>query len=170
MKSRNSVALIGRLTKDNELKYYDNQNGGGSLVKNTIAVRGGKKDETIFIDFTAWGKTADNLVKYTGKGKKIALSGELVQERWQDKNTGQERTKIALKVTDFELIESAGDNQAQPNQAPQQRQTQANAPKSYGNYDIMPAEVTEAVARHNASYYQSQQAPQGVISEDEIPF
>lgn len=167
MKSRNSVALIGRLTKDNELKYYDNQNGGGSLVKNTIAVRGDKKDETIFIDFTAWGKTADNLVKYTGKGKKIALSGELVQERWQDKSTGQERTKIALKVTDFELIESAGDNQAQPNQAPQQRQTQANAPMSYGNYDTMPAEVQQAVNRHNASY---NQAPQGVISEDEIPF
>lgn len=160
----NSVNVIGRLTKPNEPKPYSNQNGNGTVLKNTIAIRGKKKDESYFIDFTAWGKAAEYLAQYSGKGDKIAISGELVQESWQDNQSGQKRSKISINAINVEILSTSQNNQGQFNQQPQYSQ---QPPKTYGNYDTMPAEVQQAVNRHNASY---NQAPQGVISEDEIPF
>ena len=166
----NSVNVIGRLTKPNEPKQYNSQNGGGLMLKNTIAIKGKKKDESYFIDFTAWGKTAEYLAQYSNKGDKIAISGELVQESWQDNQSGQNRSKISINAVNVEILSTSQNNQAQFNQQAQfNKHSQFNQqpPKSYGNYDTMPAEVQQAVNRHNASY---NQAPQGVISEDEIPF
>ena len=154
----NSVNVIGRLTKANEPKQYNSQNGNGLMLKNTIAIKGKKKDESYFVDFTAWGKTAEYLAQYSNKGDKIAISGELVQESWQDAQSGQNRSKISINAVNVEILSTSQNNQAQVNQQP---------PKSYGNYDTMPAEVQQAVNRHNASY---NQAPQNTISEDEIPF
>ena len=154
----NSVNVIGRLVKPNEPKSYNSQNGNGTVLKNTIAIKGKKKDESYFVDFTAWGKTAEYLAQYSNKGDKIAISGELVQESWQDNQSGQKRSKISINAINVEILSTSQNNQAQFNQQP---------PKTYGNYDTMPAEVQQAVNRHNASY---NQAPQGVISEDEIPF
>lgn len=166
----NSVNVIGRLTKPNEPKQYNSQNGNGTVLKNTIAIRGKKKDESYFIDFTAWGKTAEYLAQYSNKGDKIAISGELVQESWQDNQSGQKRSKISINVVNVEILRTSQNNQAQYSQQGQfnqQAQFNQQPPKTYGNYDTMPAEVQQAVDRHNASY---NQAPQGVISEDEIPF
>lgn len=166
----NSVNVIGRLTKPNEPKQYNSQNGNGLMLKNTIAIKGKKKDESYFIDFTAWGKTAEYLAQYSNKGDKIAISGELVQESWQDNQSGQKRSKISINAVNVEILSTSQNNQAQYSQQGQfnqQPQYNQQPPKSYGNYDTMPAEVQQAVNRHNASY---NQAPQGVISEDEIPF
>ena len=178
----NSVNVIGRLTKPNEPKQYNSQNGNGTVLKNTIAIRGKKKDESYFVDFTAWGKAAEYLAQYSGKGDKIAISGELIQEIWQDAQTGQNRSKISINAISVEILSTAQNNQTQNNQQSQYNQPQYNQgqfnqgqfnqqpqqpPQSYGNYDIMPVEVQRAVDKHNASY---NQAPQNIISEDEIPF
>ena len=166
----NSVNVIGRLVKPNEPKSYNSQNGNGTVLKNTIAIRGKKKDESYFVDFTAWGKAAEYLAQHSGKGDKIAISGELVQESWQDNQSGQTRSKISINAVNVEILSTSQNNQAQYSQQGQfnqQAQFNQQPPKTYGNYDTMPAEVQQAVNRHNASY---NQAPQGVISEDEIPF
>ena len=181
----NSVNVIGRLTKANEPKQYNSQNGNGTVLKNTIAIRGKKKDESYFVDFTAWGKAAEYLAQYSGKGDKIAISGELIQEIWKDAQTGQNRSKISINATSVEILSTAQNNQPQNNQGqfnqqsqynqqgqfiqPQQppRQQPQQPPESYGNYDTMPAEVQQAVDRHNASYNQTSQ---NIISADEIPF
>ena len=166
----NSVNVIGRLTKPNEPKQYNSQNGNGLMLKNTIAIKGKKKDESYFVDFTAWGKTAEFLAQYSNKGDKIAINGELVQESWQDAQSGQNRSKISINAVNVEILSTSQNNQGQVNhqaQFNQQAQYNQQPPKTYGNYDTMPAEVQQAVNRHNASY---NQAPQGVISEDEIPF
>lgn len=166
----NSVNVIGRLTKANEPKQYNSQNGNGLVLKNTIAIKGKKKDESYFIDFTAWGKTAEYLAQYSNKGDKIAISGELVQESWQDNQSGQTRSKISINAVNVEILSTSQNNQAQYSQQGQfnqQAQFNQQPPKTYGNYDAMPAKVQQAVNKHNASYNQT---PQGVISEDEIPF
>ena len=184
----NSVNVIGRLTKPNEPKPYNSQNGNGTVLKNTIAIRGKKKDESYFVDFTAWGKAAEYLAQYSGKGDKIAISGELIQEIWQDAQTGQNRSKISINATSVEILSTAQNNQTQNNQQSQYNQPQFNQgqfnqqpqynqqgqfiqpqqlPQSYGNYDTMPVEVQRAVDKHNASYNQTSQ---NIISEDEIPF
>ena len=143
----NSVNVIGRLTKPNESKPYSSQKGNGTVLKNTIAIKGKKKDESYFVDFTAWGKAAEYLAQYSNKGDKIAISGELVQESWQDAQSGQNRSKISINAINVEILSTSQNNQAQYSQQEQFNQ--------------------QAVNRHNASY---NQAPQGVISEDEIPF
>lgn len=166
----NSVNVIGRLVKPNEPKPYNSQNGNGTVLKNTIAIKGKKKDESYFVDFTAWGKAAEYLAQYSGKGDKIAISGELVQESWQDNQSGQNRSKISINAVNVEILSTSQNNQGQYNQQSQfnqQPQYNQQPPKSYGNYDTMPAEVQQAVDRHNASY---NQASQNIISEDEIPF
>ena len=165
----NSVNVIGRLTKPNEPKQYNSQNGNGLMLKNTIAIKGKKKDESYFIDFTAWGKTAEILAQYSNKGDKIAISGELVQQSWQDNQSGQNRSKISINAVNVEILSTSQNNQQSQYNQLQYNQGEFNQqpPKSYGNYDTMPAEVQRAVDRHNASY---NQATQNIISEDEIPF
>ncbi|MDD7704514.1 hypothetical protein, partial [Campylobacter sp.] len=69
-----------------------------------------------------------------------------------------------------EILSTSQNNQgqySQQGQFNQQAQFNQQPPKTYGNYDTMPAEVQQAVDRHNASY---NQASQNIISEDEIPF
>lgn len=166
----NSVNVIGRLVKPNEPKTYNSQNGNGTVLKNTIAIKGKKKDESYFIDFTAWGKAAEYLAQYSNKGDKIAISGELVQESWQDNQSGQKRSKISINAVNVEILSTSQNNQgqySQQGQFNQQAQFNQQPPKTYGNYDTMPAEVQQAVDRHNASY---NQASQNIISEDQIPF
>ena len=78
----NYIVLIGRLTRDVELKYLSS---GTAVAKGAIAVnrrvkKGDEwKDEASFFEFVLFGKTAENLSKYLLKGKQIAVEGELVQ-------------------------------------------------------------------------------------------
>ena len=150
----NSVNVIGRLTKPNEPKQYNSQNGNGLMLKNTIAIKGKKKDESYFIDFTAWGKTAEYLAQYSNKGDKIAISGELIQESWQDNQSGQKRSKISINAVNVEILSTSQNNQAQFNQQAVNRHNAGynQAPQNYGQ-------------AQNLSNLQAQQ-PQN----DEIPF
>lgn len=101
----NSVVLIGRLTRDVELKYTP---GGMAICNGSVAVgRRVKKgdayqDETSFFDFACFGKTAENLKPYLTKGKQIAIQGELKQDRWQQ--DGQNRSRISIMVNSVQLL------------------------------------------------------------------
>ena len=85
MADMNHVILIGRLTRDAELK---NTSGGMAVCKFAIAVNRKKKsgeqwvDEASFFDVTCFGKTAGNLNQYLQKGKQVAVEGSLHQDRW----------------------------------------------------------------------------------------
>lgn len=153
----NSVNVIGRLTKANEPKQYNSQNGNGLVLKNTIAIKGKKKDESYFVDFTAWGKTAEYLAQYSNKGDKIAISGELVQESWQDNQSGQTRSKISINAVNVEILSTSQNNQAQFNQQSQQ------PPQNYGQ--------TGTPQNYNQAQNRSNSQPQNLAQDlDEIPF
>lgn len=94
--SINIVILAGNLTKDPEVKVVN----GKSLCEITIAVdRGyGDKKKRVFIDGVAWGKTADNLAKYHKKGSPCAVEGELDLDQWEDKTSGQKRSKHKIAI------------------------------------------------------------------------
>jgi single-strand DNA-binding protein len=115
MKDLDHVVLIGRLTKDAELKYTA---GGSAVSKFSIAVnrriKSGDqwKDEASFFEIDLWGKQAESLNQYLIKGKQIAITGELVQDRWtQD---GQNRSKVYIKADDVQLLGGSGEKQAAP--------------------------------------------------------
>jgi len=98
----NTVALIGRIGHDLELKHTNN---GKSVVSFNLAVnRGfGKSDETDWIRVTAWEKTAENLVAYQGKGSMIAVSGRIQTRQYQDKNQ-QNRTSTEVVANQIEFL------------------------------------------------------------------
>lgn len=112
MTDTNSIVIIGRLTRDVELKQL---NSGVAVAKFSIAVnRSVKKGdvyevEASFFDVELWGRMADALQPYLLKGKQVGITGHLKQERWtQD---GQNRSKVIILAESLQLI---GGNQNGP--------------------------------------------------------
>ena len=122
MTDTNIVVLVGRLTRDAELKFT----GGGTAVSRfSVAVnRRAKKgdqyeDEASFIDVDYWGKGAEAVNQYLLKGKQVAVSGELKQDRWEQ--DGQARSKILVNAQSVQLLGSK-DSQGEAREAPPARQ------------------------------------------------
>lgn len=105
MQDINSVVIVGRITRDSELRYTAN---GGALCNFCIAsnrsVKKGDQwaDEASFFDLTLWGKQAEGLNKYLIKGTQVAIKGSLKQERWT--KDGENKSKLAIHVEDIQLI------------------------------------------------------------------
>lgn len=97
----NSVILMGRITKDLELK---STGSGTSVLGFSVANDTGYGDnkQTAFIECTAWGKTAENIAKFFGKGSLIILKGELKQRDWTDKNSNKHIVTY-FNVSSFEF-------------------------------------------------------------------
>lgn len=101
----NHVILIGRLTRDAELKYTS---GGMAVCKFAIAVNKRRKngdqwvDEANFFDIVLWGRSGESLNQYLVKGKQIAVEGELHQNRWEQ--DGQARSKIEIMANNVQLL------------------------------------------------------------------
>jgi len=109
MADLNHVVLIGRLTRDAELKYTA---GGQAVCKFSIAVNRRKKngdqweDEANFFDIVVWGRQGESLHPYLVKGKMVGVNGELRQDRWQQ--DGQNRSRIEVVANNIQLL---GDRQ-----------------------------------------------------------
>ena len=105
MSDINHVVLVGRLTRDAELKYT---NSGFAIAKLGLAVnRRVKKEDTWqeeanFFDAVMMGKRAEALAQYLQKGKQIAVEGELRQDRWEQE--GQRRSRVEIFVTNIQLL------------------------------------------------------------------
>lgn len=100
MASYNSVTLIGNLTRDVELRYTPK---GTAVAKIGLAVNrvwtndaGEKKEECTFVDVDVFGRTAENCGQYLRKGSSILVSGRLKLDSWDDKQTGQKRSKLGV--------------------------------------------------------------------------
>lgn len=111
MNDINSLLIIGRLTRDAELKFTAS---GQAITSFSIAVnRSVKKgdgwtDEASFFDCVLWGKTGEAISQYLTKGKQIAVSGSLRQERWTDKD-GSNRSKVVMNAETVQLLGSGSD-------------------------------------------------------------
>ena len=115
----NHVILVGRLTRDAELRYT----GGGFAVANiSIAINKRRKsedqwvEEAHFFDAVVWGKTAESLAPYLKKGKQIGIEGELRQNRWEQ--DGQKRTKVEISTTNIQLLGGRTDGGGSPEYGP----------------------------------------------------
>jgi single-strand DNA-binding protein len=111
----NHVVLVGRLTRNAELKYTNN---GSAVSKFSLAINQRRKkddqwvDESHFFDIVLWGKTAESLNQYLVKGKQIGVEGQLRQNRWEQE--GQARSKVEIFATNVMLLGSgSGGRQGQ---------------------------------------------------------
>lgn len=99
----NSVILIGRLTRDPELKYGQS---GNAYARFSLAVtRPMKRDETDFINCVAFGKTAETIGQYLRKGSQIGVEGRLQQNKYQSQN-GETRYSYDVVVNTFDFCSS----------------------------------------------------------------
>jgi single-strand DNA-binding protein len=109
MTDLNRVVLVGRLTRDAEMKFTPS---GLAVSKFSIAVNRSRKvgdqweEEASFFDATLWGRSAESLSQYLVKGKQIALDGELRQDRWEQ--DGQKRSKVEIVVNNLQLLGGQG--------------------------------------------------------------
>lgn len=104
---------MGRLTRDPELRYTTS---GMAIARLGLAVNRSwrsqdsreLKEETTFIDVDAFGKQAETLGQYLKKGRPIYLEGRLKLDSWEDKQSGQKRTKLSVVLESFQFIDGGG--------------------------------------------------------------
>ena len=105
----NRVILVGRLTRDAELKYTS---GGSPVAKFGVAVNRRRKvgdqweEEANFFDVVVWGRVAEALNQYLVKGKQVGIEGELRQDRWEQ--DGQKRSRVEIVASNIMLLGSRG--------------------------------------------------------------
>ncbi len=112
----NKVVLVGRLTKDPELRFA--AGSGAAVCRFTVAVnRQFKKDETDFINCVAFGKTAETIAQYLTKGREIAVSGSIRTGSY-DAQDGTKRYTTDVAVDSFDFIGSGNGGSARGNSDP----------------------------------------------------
>ncbi|MBB6043128.1 single-stranded DNA-binding protein [Borreliella yangtzensis] len=108
----NSLVLSGRLTRDSELSYTES---GMAVLRFSLANnrRMKKNDEWIdypqYFDCVIFSKRAESLNDYLKKGKQVVVSGSLKYESWQDRNTGDKKSKVNIFVDNLQMF-SSGSN------------------------------------------------------------
>lgn len=114
MASFNKVILIGNLTRDPQTRYTA---GGTAVGELGLAVSrtwfdkstNQKKEETAFVDVTLWGRTAEVASEYLSKGRPVCVEGYLKLDQWDDKETGQKRSKLKVVCENLVMLGSKSD-------------------------------------------------------------
>ncbi|MEJ6701339.1 MAG: single-stranded DNA-binding protein [Akkermansiaceae bacterium] len=158
MANFNKVMLMGNVTRDIELRYTPKGTAVADVGLAVNRVRSGENgeriEETTFVDITLWGRTAEVAHQYSGKGKPLFVEGRLHMDSWDDKTSGQKRTKLKVVADNIQLMGapgggSGGGGGGQPpqggqggNPAPQQQQQQAQQqpPQEYQQQGGSPAQ------------------------------
>ncbi|MCB9839100.1 MAG: single-stranded DNA-binding protein [Phycisphaeraceae bacterium] len=108
--SLNKVMLMGNLTRDVEVRHINGDNAVGNFgiaVNRRFRTRDGEnREEVTFIDCEVWGRTAEVMAQYLGKGRPVFLEGRLKLDTWQDKTDGSNRSKLKVVVETFQFVDS----------------------------------------------------------------
>ncbi len=110
MASFNKVILVGNLTRDPEVRYTPK---GSAVADIGLAVNriystesGEKREEVTFVDVTLWGRTAEIAGEYLKKGRPVLIEGRLQMDTWDDKQSGQKRSKLKVVAESMQLLGS----------------------------------------------------------------
>src|SRR4051794_38256977 len=116
MADLNKVFLMGRLTFDPELRYTPS---GSAVSELRLAVNrswtgrdGERKEESLFIDVTVWDRQAENCCQYLKKGSQVHIEGSLKMDTWDDKTTGEKRSKIKVQAERVQFLDRRGEGGA----------------------------------------------------------
>jgi single-strand DNA-binding protein len=112
MASFNKVIIAGNLTRDPELRYTPK---GTAIARIGVACNrkwksetGELKEEVTFVDVDAFGKQAETIGQYLKKGRPILIEGRLRYETWEDKQSGQKKSKLGVVLESFQFLDSGG--------------------------------------------------------------
>lgn len=119
MSNFNKVILCGNITRDPELKYTPK---GMAIARLGLAINrkwrneaGETKEETTFVDVDCFGKQAETVGQYLKKGRPILIEGRLKLDQWDDKATGQKKSKLGVVMESFQFL--GGKDDATPRAA-----------------------------------------------------
>lgn len=145
--SYNKVLLMGNLTRDPELRHTQSNLAVttiGLAVNNKFKDKTGElREETVFVDCDAWGRTAEVLCQYLTKGRPVFIEGRLKLDEWTDKQDGTKRTKLKVVVESFQFVDSrggeGGPSPGAPSGGPPQRRPAPgpSRPQPDGGYEPM---------------------------------
>lgn len=109
MANLNKIFLIGRLTRDPELRYTP---GGAAVTDLGIATNrtyqtkeGESREEALFVDVTVWNRQAENCCQFLKKGRQVHVEGFLKMDSWDDKTTGEKRTKLKVEAERVQFLD-----------------------------------------------------------------
>ncbi len=157
MANLNKVMLIGNLTADPEVRTTPR---GTSLTELRLAVNrvtGGandteRREETTFLDVTCWGRIGEIAAQYLSKGRPVFIEGRLQMDSWEDKQSGQKRSRIRIIAENMQLLTGGREASSTP------------TPRSNGGgYHPSALEDEEAAPVQSP-------APMPLEEDDDIPF
>ncbi len=137
MANLNKVMIIGNLTADPEVRTTPR---GASLTELRLAVNrvtngqgeGERREETTFLDVTCWGRTGEIAAQFLAKGRPVFIEGRLQQDTWEDKQTGQRRSRIRIVAENLQLLGGRGEGAPQGGNGGGYQQ-RSNGGGGYGN-------------------------------------
>ena len=110
MASFNKVILLGNLTRDPEVRYTPKGSAvcdlGLAVNRNYTLESGEKREEVTFVDVVLWSRLAEIAGEYLKKGRPVFIEGRLQMDSWDDKQTGQKRTKLRVIGETMQLLGS----------------------------------------------------------------
>lgn len=143
MPSVNKVILMGHLARDPELRYTPQ---GSAVCDFAIGMNRRFKrkdsdelvDEVTFVEITAWNRTAEICAEYLKKGRLVHVSGYLKQDRWEDTESGQKRSKVKVVAQEVQFIgKGTQDDESSP--VPEEEPAQAAPPPAKSTNGSHPA-------------------------------
>lgn len=115
MPNLNLCQLMGNLTRDPEVKFTPKGTAivdfGLAINRNYTTEAGEKRSEVTFVDIEFWGKQAETIGEYVKKGDPLYIHGRLKLDQWDDKTTGQKRSKLRVIGESFQFLKSKGDGE-----------------------------------------------------------
>jgi single-strand DNA-binding protein len=159
MANLNKVMLMGNLTRDPEVRYTPKGTAicalGLAVNRTWTTESGEKKEEVTFVDVDVWGRQAETISQYMSKGRPIFIEGRLKLDTWDDKESGQKRSKLKVVCESFQFLGGPGKG-AEFKEGSEERP--ARPPARGGNRSTPPAAPAEEPS-----------APAGE-GDDNIPF
>ena len=108
----NRVMLAGNLTRDPQVRFFANERAvadfGLAINRKYKTNDGQLKEETTFVDIEAWGRTAELVGQYLTKGRGCYVEGRLRLDSWEDKESGQKRSKLKIVADNVQFLDSRG--------------------------------------------------------------
>ena len=142
MPSVNKVILIGNLTRDPEVRYTPKGTAvadiGMAMNRSWTPPDGGeRREEVTFVTVTFWGRQAEVAGEYLKKGRPVYIEGRLQMDSWDDKNTGEKRTKLKIVGEQMQLLGSrdGGGGGSSSQQREESSQSNQSAPQSPAEND-----------------------------------
>ncbi|MDP9290805.1 MAG: single-stranded DNA-binding protein [Verrucomicrobiota bacterium] len=123
MANLNKVFLMGNLTRDPEVKYTPKGTAvtdiGLAINRNYTTDSGEKREEVTFVDVTFWGRQAETAGEYLKKGRPVFIEGRLQLDTWDDKQSGQKRSRLRVQCENFQFVggRPSGDQEESPRPA-----------------------------------------------------